>query len=258
MIGAEPLKPRPATAQDGPPRIAFPALDQREGADPTWAETMDALASPAPKRSEALGMAPTVADSPGRLRGPRLVDDEVVQLHLEQRVVQRLLGRFTAQGFVHHDLSRACLAHTADAVPRVMLLGRLCLYGPGAARLHEEMIPVTARWGDPKIRKGPSRLMPAKPKPRRCNLLEDALGKGSSSRCPRPLQNMQASAPSDVQDLLPYLQTRGEEYAPDASKLLPDRAEAEAKAMREILETQKKHIAKTVKDHKQTEMPLFA
>ena len=31
---------------------------------------------------------------------------------------------------------------------------RLCLYGPGAARLHEELVPVTARWTDPKVRKG--------------------------------------------------------------------------------------------------------
>ena len=82
------------------------------------------------------------------------MDDQVVHLHLEQRVVQRLLGRFVAQGFVHHDLSRACLAQTSDAIPRVILLGRLCLYGAGAARLHEELIPVTARWTDPKIRKG--------------------------------------------------------------------------------------------------------
>ena len=36
-----------------------------------------------------------------------------------------------------------------------ILLGRLCLYGPGAARLHEEIIPITARWTDPKIRKSP-------------------------------------------------------------------------------------------------------
>ena len=48
------------------------------------------------------------------------------------------------------------------------------------------------------------------------------------------------------QELLPHLQTRGEEYAADASKKLRERGEAEAKAMREILETQKKHIADTV------------
>ena len=83
------------------------------------------------------------------------MDDKVVHLHLEHRVVRRLLGRFIAQGFVYHDLSRACLAQTSDAIPRVVLLGRLCLYGPGAARLHEELIPITARWTDPKVRKGP-------------------------------------------------------------------------------------------------------
>src|SRR5256885_8062240 len=40
------------------------------------------------------------------------------------------------------------------SVPRVVLLGRLCLYGAGAARLHEELIPVTARWTYPEKRKG--------------------------------------------------------------------------------------------------------
>jgi hypothetical protein len=84
----------------------------------------------------------------------RIVTDEVVQLHLEQRVVQRLLSRFSAQGFVQHDLSRACLAQSSDAVARVLLIGRLALYGPNAARLHEELVPITARWIDPAIRKG--------------------------------------------------------------------------------------------------------
>ena len=86
---------------------------------------------------------------------PGTMTDEVVHLHLEHRVVQRLLGRFLAQGFVHNDLSRACLAQTADPIPRVILLGRLCLYGAGAARLHEELIPVTARWIDLRNRKAP-------------------------------------------------------------------------------------------------------
>ena len=59
------------------------------------------------------------------------MDEEVVHLHLEHRVVQRLLGRFIAQGFVHHDLSRACLAQTTDAIPRVILLGDFASMAPG-------------------------------------------------------------------------------------------------------------------------------
>jgi hypothetical protein len=35
-----------------------------------------------------------------------------------------------------------------------VLLGRLCLYGPHAARLHEELVPLTARWVEPSLRKG--------------------------------------------------------------------------------------------------------
>ena len=49
-----------------------------------------------------------------------VLSDDVVHLHLEQRVAQRLLARFRSQGFVHHDLSRACLAQAADSIPRVI------------------------------------------------------------------------------------------------------------------------------------------
>ena len=106
--------------------------------------------------------------------GTLLILDEA-HLHLEHRVVQRLLGRFRAQGFVYHDLSRACLAQTMDAIPRVILLGRLCLYGPGAARLHEELIPITARWSDPRIRKGALTPYAREAETKTLALLEEAL-----------------------------------------------------------------------------------
>ena len=38
------------------------------------------------------------------------------------------------------DLSRACLAQASDSIPRVILLGRLSLYGRGAERLHEFLV----------------------------------------------------------------------------------------------------------------------
>lgn len=58
-------------------------------------------------------------------------------------------------------------------------------------------------------------------------------------------RQLQACAPRDVQELLPYLGRRGEEYAADAQKKLRERGDAEAKAMREILQMQQKHIAET-------------
>ncbi|MFN9824971.1 MAG: hypothetical protein ACK58J_12540, partial [Planctomyces sp.] len=98
---------------------------------------------------------PVVFQDPGE------VTDEVVHLFLEHRIVQRLLGRFISQGFVYDDLSRACLVQTRDAIPRVLLTGRLALYGPGAARLHEELIVVSARWTDPATRRGTLELQSA-------------------------------------------------------------------------------------------------
>ena len=75
-----------------------------------------------------------------------MLTEDTVHLHLEQRVAQWLLARFRSQGFIHHDLSRACLAQATDSIPRLILLGRLSLYGQGAERLHEELVPITARW----------------------------------------------------------------------------------------------------------------
>jgi septum formation topological specificity factor MinE len=178
------------------------------------------------------------------------MDEDVVHLHLEHRVVQRLLGRFTAQGFVHHDLSRACLAQTTDSIPRVILLGRLALYGPGAARLHEELVPVTARWTDFNIRKEPLKPYARDAETKTLSLLDEAFVSSSGQIVSDTvLKMLQESAARDVQELLLHLQTRGEEYAVDAERKLLARSEAEAKAMREILETQKKHIAATVAKH---------
>ena len=245
LMGAQPLNPVDG-AEGGPPRYSFPAIEQQEGADPTWADTMDTLRAPKPRDQKFWEWRRTSPIRPVVFEDTGKMDEEVVHLHLEQRVVQRLLGRFIAQGFVHHDLSRACLAQTSDAIPRVILLGRLCLYGAGAARLHEELIPVTARWADPKIRKGKLNPYARDAESRTMDLLEEAiLLKGGRPITDAVLKQLQTCAARDVQELVPHLTARGQEYAQDAEKKLRDRGEAEAKAMREILETQQKHIAET-------------
>jgi hypothetical protein len=180
-------------------------------------------------------------------------------MHLEQRVVQRLLSRFMAQGFVHHDLSRACMAQTTDAIPRVLLIGRLALYGPGAARLHEELIPVTARWVDPKIRKGELAPYSREAESKTMALLDTALLERHARPVPDvALRQLQDSVPRDIHELLPHLESRSLEYAKDAIAKLEKRAEAESKAMREILETQQKHLNETVAKHeKSDQLQLF-
>lgn len=249
MSGAEPLQRLGAAEIEYPPRFVFPALDQREGADPTWVETMDSLRVPRKRDQKpwewrrVSPIRPVVFEDAGRM------DEEVVHLHLEQRVVQRLLGRFTAQGFLHYDLSRACFAQSSDAIRRVVLLGRLSLYGPGAARLHEEIIPVTARWVEPEIRKDPLSPYAREAETRTLGLLEKALLDVQHGISDSVVGHLQASAARDVRDLLPFLETRGQEFIRDAEQRLTERGEAEAKAMREILETQKKHIQATYTKH---------
>ncbi|MCP4888910.1 MAG: helicase, partial [Planctomycetaceae bacterium] len=251
LMGSDTLSP--VETDEKVPRFKFPALDERSGADPTWAETMDTLREPRKKdqrlwdwRKES-PIRPIVFNDPGTL------DDDVVHMHLEQRVVQRLLGRFMSQGFVHHDLSRACFAQATDSIPRVVLLGRLCLYGAGAARLHEELIPITAKWVDPKIRDNPLSPYAKDTEVKTMGLLEDSLLKGHGTKLSAEVtEQLRESAPHDISDLLQHLEARGEEYAADAIEKLTARGEAEAKAMTEILETQRKRIENEIRYYKKS------
>ena len=245
LLDSEPLEE--IDVKDGPERCKFPSIDEQRA---DWADTMDSLRAPRKRgqkkwewRKES-PIRPVVFEDTGTL------DDSVVHLHLEHRVVQRLLGRFISQGFVHHDLSRACLTQTKDAIPRVILLGRLALYGPGAARLHEELVPVTARWTDPKIRKAELQPYAKDAETKTLSLLDEAFQFKTGKEIEQELSDqLREAATLDIAQLLPHLQTRGEQYAADAVKKLNDRAEAEAKAMKEILETQREHIKRQVKEH---------
>src|SRR5262249_23296111 len=109
---------------------------------------------------------------------PRLPDgrdaSEVVQVHLEHRLVRRLLSRFLSQGF-QSGLSRIAVIEGPAAQPRVVLMGRLAVYGAGAARLHEEIIPVTAIWTEAERARKPLRPLGESGEERTLNQLEEAL-----------------------------------------------------------------------------------
>jgi hypothetical protein len=253
LVGAEPLK----QAANSSGQFVFPALDQRKGGDASWASTLDALRTPRQREQSFWDWRRDSSLRPVVFEDPGMMTDEVVHLHLEHRVVQRLLGRFLAQGFVHNDLSRACLAQTVDPIPRVILLGRLCLYGTGAARLHEELIPVTARWIDPHRRKGPLTPYARVAETNTLQLLEQALLKPGQPANDVVLGQLQAVAPRDVAELLPHLKLRGRELADGAMRKLTERGEREAQAMRTILQEQQKRIAATVETNRDRTPGLF-
>src|SRR5690606_15043862 len=72
---------------------------------------------------------------------------EAEQLHLSHPLVKRILDRFSAQGFSAHDLSRRCaVVVPGESVARVIVYGRLTIFGRSAARLHDELVAVAAAW----------------------------------------------------------------------------------------------------------------
>jgi hypothetical protein len=252
-MGGAPLRPR----LEAPKQFEFPALDSREGGDSSWADTLDALRTPRRREQKfwewrrESAMRPVVFDDPGRMT------DEVVHLHLEHRVVQRLLGRFTAQGFIHNDLTRACLAQTADPIPRVVLIGRLFLYGAGAARLHEELIFVTARWTYPDKRKEKLAPFSREGEGNTLQLLETALLKPGEPANKVILAQLQAAGPRDVPELLPHLEKRGKEVAEGAVRALMERGKREAQEMQAILDEQRSRIMATAAKYRDTQPGLF-
>lgn len=253
LMGAEPLQPLP----DAPGLFRFPALDRRVGGDPSWADTLDTLRTPREREQSFWEWRRQSPIRPVVFEDPGILTEAVVHLHLEHAVVRRLLGRFVAQGFVYNDLSRACLVQTVDPIPRVLLLGRLCLYGAGAARLHEALLAVTARWIDPDKRKGPLTPYAREAESNTLQLLHDALRMGAQPANAVMLRRLRATGPRDVAELLPHLEKRGQDYAEDARGKLGRRGEDEARKMQEILEGQRKRILSTAERYGEIQPGLF-
>ena len=247
LLGAGPLTRGGNGA--GEETWTFPALDRRAGADPSWAATLDTLRAPrkadqklADWRREA-PIRPVVFEDAG------VLSDDTVHLHLEQRVAQRLLARFRAQGFVHHDLSRACLAQTTDSIPRVILLARLCLYGRRAERLHEEVVPLAARWTDPARRSGPLRAYAREAETRTLDLLEQALARPDRSPHETVRARLLDAAARDIDDLLPQLWPRAEELAAAAAERLRERGARESRELEDTLRRQRERVVEELGRH---------
>ncbi len=254
MLGADPLKPVKSPDGKGPQRWSFPALDRLPGFDPTWADTLDSLREPRKtdqmlwewRKSAALR--PVVFEDSGN------IDEEVV--HLEHRVVRRLLGRFIAQGF-QHDLARACAIAADDAIPRVVLFGRLSLFGGDAARLHDEVLAVTARWYEADTRRNPLRPYAQDAEQSTLRILDEALeGRLETALPESAIRNLKSGIERDVADLLPHLNERANAARERAIELLRTRGESESVDMVKILEQQRARIENELKKFGKTQLEL--
>ena len=174
------------------------------------------------------------------------MDQDVVHLHLEHRVVQRLLGRFTAQGFVHHDLSRACLARRRTPSP-----ASSCSAGsastargrPGCTRSWSRSPPAGSSSASGRRRSSPT-AGKRRRRPSTCSKTP-CCRRARRTIDPVIQAKLREAAARDIAELLPHLSQRARELAEGARIALAKRAEQEATAMRTILEEQKKRVAET-------------
>jgi superfamily II DNA or RNA helicase len=248
LLGADPLAE--TTDREHGRVWTFPALDRRAEADPSWATTLDTLRAPRKQNQKLADWRREAPIRPVVFEDEGVLTEDTVHLHLEQRMAQRLLARFRSQGFIYHDLSRACLAQAADSIPRVILLGRLSLYGQGAERLHEELVPIAARWVEPSQRKDPLAAYAREAETKTMDLLERSLDTNSRRTPGEAIRGkLLTAAPRDIEDLLPQLDPRARELASLAIEKLRKRGEREEKDLRETLERQHERIREELARH---------
>lgn len=215
--------------------------------DPTWVDAFDDLRERRRKRGERPAAwrqsAPVRAISfepPVREDGTDASD--VVQVHLEHRLVRRLLARFLSQGF-QSDLERICVVRGPGAQPRVVMLGRLALYGPGAARLHEELIQVTAVWTEADRPGKPLRPLGERGEDTTRVQLDQALRDGIEAPS-HAASRVRALARQDAADLEAELRRRADARRLVVVQELRKRGETEATSLAQLLHAQRDRIAK--------------
>ena len=255
LLGVQPL-------ENGvtPGEFVLPPAIGSMSQDVSWQSTLDSLRPPL-RKSEPIwewrkhGPRPVVFEDPGSL------DAHAVQLHLEHRFVQRILGRFRSQGFVNDDLARACIGVTSDPVPRVILLGRLSLYGHRASRLHDEVLAVAARWTDTDVRTTSLEPYEGATLQTTLALLDTTLGAPQSKPPSQQVrQRLASGAKRDLDELLVHLSTQAKEQTKGAERKLEARAKQESAEMRSILKAQRARIKQTTADREKEirQLALFA
>ena len=209
----------------------------------SWQETLDSLRPPR-ARDESLWDWRRRPLDPVVFRPPDRIESAHVHLHLQHPVVQRLLGRFRAQGMSAFDLSRVTvLRNRHDALVRAIAFGRLTLVGPGATRLHDEIVAVAARWTPGA---GAGALKPfAEEADRRAvelfeRILAEASGLEAISEATR--RTCLEAAPAVFAELWRPLHAEAESRAHEAERKLRARGRSEADALRGILEQQRAAI----------------
>ncbi|MCB9583641.1 MAG: hypothetical protein H6717_41795 [Polyangiaceae bacterium] len=251
LSGSGPLQAAPdapAHTSGGKPLAVFrvPTLSA------SWAPTLDSLRPPR-ERDEAFWEWRKREPLPVVFAPTDRMTSELGQLHLEHPFVKRVLSRFLAQGYSAHDLSRVTIVRNdQDSLVRVIAFGRLSLFGPGAARLHDQLVSVAAQWRDTETS---DRLKPFADKADRRALeqLESLLAESPSLEgVSESVQHkLLARAADDFRALFKHVQAEADAVEHDARQKLAARAAVESEALRKILKAQRERIEKTIQENRQ-------
>jgi hypothetical protein len=244
LAGAGPLKRVQADDQDesgAPEMFDLPELG------PSWQATLDTL-RPAKKRDEDFGEWRRRPPQPVVFEALDRMGDDRIHLHLEHPLVQRILSRFRSRGFGAYDLSRVTVIPSpSDAIARVLAFGRVSLFGPGAVRLHDELVSVGAQWLEAK---GAGHLRPfADDADRRAlDRLKELFHEANRlPAVPETIQQRLAmSAGGDFAALWSSIKDEADNRAHSATQKLTARGASEAEALRRILKDQRAAIARTL------------
>ncbi len=210
--------------------------------DSSWASLFDELrpGRPASPRERARWRRDTpvrgLVFEPPALAEGKPEPQDVVQLHLEHRLVRRLISRFSSQGY-RSALGRMTAVVGTGARPRVVLVGRLSLYGPDARRLHEEIIPIAAAWRDTRREVAPLEPYAETGEATTLEQLQEALRSGASPG-QGVIDRLHGTVEQDIADLRPHLEKRAHGSEKAAERELLENGRREGEALTVLLERQ--------------------
>lgn len=230
-----------------------PPLDKLAGTDNTWREIMDTLRAPRTRKMPEWEWRAKHAPRPVSFEPSTTLASETVQLHLQHKLTQRVLAMFRAQAFGEDRLSRVTVVvDPTHRRHRVLALGRLSLYGPGASRLHEELLVVAAYWseGDDATRLKPFET--AEAEDRALESLDSVLGRDNPTPMAEHIvDKLMQSAAKDEDALWDTLRSKARKRVIWAEEKLRQRGRTEAEEMQRILSAQKQLIQKTLTERLQ-------
>jgi hypothetical protein len=235
LAGAPPLKDAGKTS-DGRPTYELPVLDR------SWDVTLDTLRPPR-GRSEDFWEWRQKPPRPVTFHPLASLSEGAEQLHLAHPFVKRILDRFLAQGFGAHDLTRVtAVVAPGESVVRVVGFARLTLFGNGATRLHDQLVPIAAAWsGDA------SGVKPYKDRATAVAAIAQAERLlAGSGRAPNATiaKRIRDNAEALVKALWPHLEAEADALAVEARQGLAERARREADELRGLLLRQRAAIDK--------------